>query len=68
MNYFLAIDLGASGGRHIVGWEENGEIRTEEIYRFPNGMDERDGHLVWDTDRLFSEVKTGIRKSFTTVR
>ena len=64
MNYFLAIDLGASGGRHIVGWEENGEIRTEEIYRFPNGMDERDGHLVWDTDRLFSEVKTGIRKSF----
>ena len=32
---YLAVDLGASSGRHIAGWREDGEIRTEEVYRFP---------------------------------
>ena len=63
MKAYLAVDIGASSGRHIVGWIENGEIRTEEIYRFPNGMDEIDGHLVWNTERLVKEVKEGLRLS-----
>ena len=57
---YLAIDIGASSGRHIVGWRENGEIKTEEIYRFPNGVQEADGHLIWDMERLLAEVKAGI--------
>ena len=64
MKYALAIDIGASSGRHIVGWCENGEIKTDEVYRFPNGMDTLDGHLVWDTDRLFAEVKNGLKLAF----
>lgn len=60
MKYALAVDIGASSGRHIVGWEENGEIRTEEVYRFPNGMERQDGHLVWDTEKLTAHVKAGI--------
>lgn len=64
MNYYLAIDIGASSGRHIIGYMENGELKTEELYRFYNGMDKLDGHLVWDTDRLFSEIKEGIKRSF----
>ena len=64
MRYYLAIDIGASSGRHIVGWYEGGEIKTDETYRFANGMDELDGHLVWDTDRLLREVIAGVRKSF----
>ena len=60
MNYFLAIDIGASSGRHIVGWKKNGEIETEEVYRFHNGVNERDGHLTWDIEHLLREVKTGI--------
>lgn len=64
MKYYLAIDIGASSGRHIVGWVDNGKIETEELHRFPNGMDELDGHLVWDTDRLFTEIKAGIKKAF----
>ena len=60
MKRYLAIDIGASSGRHIVGYMENGELVTEELYRFPNGMDTVDGHLVWDTDRLLREVKEGI--------
>lgn len=63
MNYYLAIDIGASSGRHIIGYEENGELKTEEMYRFPNGMDNVDGHLVWDVDRLFEEVVRGIEAS-----
>ena len=60
MKYFLAIDIGASSGRHIVGWLEAGDIKTKEVYRFPNGVQEQNGHLVWDVDTLLSHVKAGI--------
>ncbi len=56
---YLAIDIGASSGRHIVGWRDGGELITREVYRFPNGMDSADGHLVWDVDRLERETRTG---------
>ena len=58
--YCLAIDIGASSGRHILGWQEGGQIQTEEIYRFPNGVQQKDGHLVWDIDDLEWQVKRGI--------
>lgn len=61
MNYYLAIDIGASSGRHIVGWLENDEIKTDEIYRFSNGAKLRNKHLVWDIDKLFENVKKGIK-------
>ncbi|MDE6411222.1 MAG: rhamnulokinase [Clostridia bacterium] len=64
MTYYLAIDIGASSGRHIVGWEENGEMKTEEIYRFLSGVKEENGHLVWDIAALFSSVKKGIAEAF----
>ena len=63
MKRYLAIDIGASSGRHIVGWRENGELVTEEVYRFPNGVVERDGHLVWEIDALAAHVKAGIAKA-----
>ena len=63
MDKFLAIDIGASSGRHIVGWKENGIIRTEEMYRFPNGVSEQSGHLAWDMDALLSHVRAGIEKT-----
>ena len=61
---YLAIDIGASSGRHIVGWMENGILRTEEVYRFPNSVRRVDGHLEWDIDSLFTNVKQGIREAF----
>ena len=61
-NYFLAIDIGASSGRHILGTVENNKIVLEEIYRFWNGMDNIDGSLCWDVDRLFGEILTGMKK------
>ena len=60
MKVCLAIDIGASSGRHIAGWTENGKLRIREVYRFPNGVTEQDRHLTWDIDALLSHVKTGI--------
>lgn len=60
MKQYLAIDIGASSGRHIVGRSENGKLVTEEVYRFPNGAKEREGHLVWDIRGLLREVKRGM--------
>ncbi len=58
---FLAVDIGASSGRHILGWMENGRIRLQEVYRFKNGLEKRNGHLCWDTDKLFKEIKNGLK-------
>ena len=63
MKYALAVDIGASSGRHIVGWYEDGVLRTEEVYRFPNGVTEQDGHLVWDMTAMLGHVKTGIARA-----
>ena len=62
-NYYLAIDIGASSGRHIVGWREGGELKTREVYRFPNGVREADGHLTWDLDALLDHVREGIDRA-----
>ncbi len=60
--YYLAVDIGASGGRHMLGHLENGKLILEEIYRFANEMHKRDGKLLWDTCRLFAEIKNGMKK------
>lgn len=60
MKYYLAIDIGASSGRHIVGWKKNNELKTKEVYRFNNGVKQENNHLVWDIDYLEDEVKKGI--------
>lgn len=61
-NYYLAIDIGASSGRHILGHIEQGKIVLEEIWRFENGMQVKDGSLCWDLPYLYGEIKTGIKK------
>ena len=68
MKYYLAIDIGASSGRHILGWLEDGKMMTEEIYRFENRPKRRDtadgAHsLTWDTESLFSEILNGLRRA-----
>lgn len=66
MKRYLAIDIGASSGRHVIGWVENGKVMTKEVYRFANGVEATDdGHLVWNINRLFNEIKTGIKVAFS---
>ena len=59
--YYLAVDIGASSGRHILGHLENGRLVLEEVYRFTNGMQKKNGRLIWDIDGLFAEVKNGLK-------
>lgn len=60
--YYLAVDIGASSGRHILAHLEDGRMVLEEIHRFPNGMVERDGEKVWDVDELYAQIKLGMKK------
>lgn len=60
--YYLAIDIGASSGRHILGSIENGKIVLEEIYRFKNGAEKRGDKLVWNVDSLFKSIVEGLKK------
>ena len=60
--YYLAIDIGASSGRHMLASVADGKMQLEEIYRFPNGMDNVNGTLCWDVKRLFTEIKNGLKK------
>lgn len=62
MKYCLAIDMGASSGRHILGYIEDGKLKLEEIYRFENGIVDIDGTLCWDIDHLFTEIKNGLKE------
>ncbi len=62
MKYCLAIDMGASSGRHILGYIENGKLQLEEIYRFENGIVDIDGTLCWDIEKLFTEIKNGLKE------
>ncbi|MBQ7202495.1 MAG: hypothetical protein IJS03_00605 [Eubacterium sp.] len=62
MTYHLAIDLGASSGRHILGYIEDGKLKLEEVYRFEDYLTERDGEFSWDIDKMVREVKAGIAK------
>ncbi|HAM30199.1 MAG TPA: rhamnulokinase [Erysipelotrichaceae bacterium] len=63
MDHFLAVDIGASSGRHILGSIENEKLVLEEIYRFSNNVSKKEGSLVWDTDRLFREVIEGMKQA-----
>ncbi len=64
MKYYLAIDLGASSGRHVIGYKDKDGIKLVEIYRFRTLMDDSADGLVWDIPRLYSEILFGIRKAF----
>lgn len=62
MKYYLSIDIGASSGRHILSSVQNGKLVLEEVYRFENGMTQKDGHLVWEYEKLFSNIIEGLKE------
>ncbi len=62
MNIHLAVDIGASSGRHIAAWRDGGKLIMKEVYRFPNSPDtDSDGHLIWNLERLCTEVMNGLK-------
>lgn len=61
MKYYLAIDIGATSGRHIVG-DERGNLT--EVYRFKTGFTESGGSLINDIGALWNNVLQGIKQAF----
>lgn len=62
MDYFLAIDIGASSGRHILASIKEEKLILEEVYRFENHVNFIDGHYCWDVDYLFQSILNGIKE------
>ncbi|MDD7738515.1 MAG: rhamnulokinase [Fusicatenibacter sp.] len=61
-DYYLAVDIGASSGRHILGHMEGDRMCLEEIYRFPNGLVKKNGRSCWDVEALFGHIIAGMKK------
>ena len=61
MRYYLAIDIGASSGRHILGHVEDGRLILEEVYRFDNLQVHRKGHDCWDMENLWNGIIGGLK-------
>ncbi len=62
MRRYLAIDIGASSGRHIIGTVENGTLQLEEVYRFDNVQKHHHGHDCWDMDHLWMGIVEGLKQ------
>lgn len=62
MSFYLAIDIGASSGRHILGSVQDGKLVLEEVYRFDNNIIKKGNDVLWDIEHLLSEVIAGIKK------
>ncbi|MBO7178379.1 MAG: rhamnulokinase [Clostridia bacterium] len=65
MRYHLAIDIGASSGRHILGHLEDGKVILEEIYRFENSLELYNDSSVWNVEKLFSHILDGLKTAKT---
>lgn len=59
----LAVDIGASSGRLIAGYLQDGKMILDEVHRFENKLIEKNNHFCWEIDKLFSEIKKGIHKT-----
>ncbi|MGS2778548.1 rhamnulokinase [Robertmurraya sp. GLU-23] len=60
--YSIAVDIGASSGRLMLGHRENGHLQLRELYRFENKIVQKGNHFCWEIERLFDEIKTGLKK------
>ena len=59
----LAIDIGASSGRAILGELDGGKLSMREVHRFKNGMIDKDGHKYWNIDALRLELLACLRSA-----
>lgn len=63
MTNHIAVDIGASSGRLVLGTLQDGKLSLREIHRFANGFAERGGSCFWDIDYLFGEIIAGLQKA-----
>src|SRR5699024_6458418 len=58
----VAVDIGASSGRVVLGNINNNKLNLQELHRFTNGFSKRNGTLYWDVDHLLHEILIGLEK------
>ncbi|MEL5892189.1 rhamnulokinase family protein [Bacteroides sp. GD17] len=63
MNAYLAVDFGGGSGRVMAGSIDQGVLKLEEVYRFPNRQVRMGNHVYWDFLALFDEMKNGLRQA-----
>ncbi|AIQ41961.1 rhamnulokinase [Paenibacillus sp. FSL R7-0297] len=63
MNNHIAVDIGASSGRLVLGTLVDGSLKLEELHRFSNGFTEQEGSCFWDIDYLFNEIISGLHQA-----
>lgn len=66
MKAVIAIDLGASSGRVMVGYLNNRKIELEEFHRFQNQQVMHGNESCWDLYSILEEIKVGINKVVAT--
>jgi rhamnulokinase len=59
---YLAVDLGASSGRVVLGTLEGDVMHLEELHRFVTPLVEEGGHLYWDIDRMWDDIRLGVAR------
>jgi rhamnulokinase len=65
---YIAVDLGAESGRVMLASLREGKISLQQVHRFANSPIEQQNSLRWDFQKIFSEIKTGIKKAFAVTR
>jgi len=60
MKNHIAVDIGASSGRLVIGTKEQERIQLKEIYRFENDIEERSDHYFWNIEKIFQEIIKGL--------
>ncbi|MCI1859458.1 MAG: rhamnulokinase [Sporolactobacillus sp.] len=64
MNNYIAVDIGASSGRLILGrLDDRKKLELKEIHRFANGFTKEKGHDRWAIDQLIHEIFIGLEKA-----
>jgi rhamnulokinase len=59
---FIAVDLGASNGRVLLGQWDGTRFELQELHRFPNGPVNILGRMHWDVLHLWNEIKIGLSR------
>ena len=59
---FAAVDVGASGGRVMAGVVDGDAVSLHPVHRFPNGVQQLEGHLRWDVVSLYGHVLDGLTR------
>lgn len=58
---YAAVDIGASSGRVLMGWLDDGLMHLREVHRFDNAQKRVNGHDCWDVEELFAQVVEGLK-------